>query len=131
MAGQFHLEDQVSSRTLTGRSFLAATDANTTLTGAQTAHGIVTMTPSTGRQLTPATATDILAAIPDVQVNTTFELTVMNVAAATHAITMQAASGVTYAGVAANATVAAATSASFLGRVTAIGTPTVIFYRKG
>jgi phosphoribosylanthranilate isomerase len=132
MAGQFHLEDQVSARVLSGRVFTAATDANTVLSAAQTVNGIVTMTPGANpRNLTPATAATIVAAIPDVQVDTTFELTVMNVAAATNAIAMQTASGVTYAGVAANATVAAATQATFLGRVTNVATPTVIFYRKG
>lgn len=129
MAGQFHLEDQVSTRVLSGRTLTAASDAATTLTGAQTVHGIVTMTPTAARNITPPTATDILAAIPDVQVGTTFELVVQNLAAATHAITMQTATGVTYSGQSA-ATVSAATNATFLGRVNAISTPTVVFYRK-
>lgn len=132
MAGQFHLEDAVATRTLSGRTFRAATDAATTLTGAQTAHGIVTMTPSAARNLTTATAAEIVAAIPDAKVGTCFELTVINAAAATHAITLVAGDGnVTLGGVAAMATIAAASSVTYLGRVTAVGTPAVTFYRKG
>lgn len=131
MAGQFHLEDAVATRTLSGRTFRAATDAATTLTGAQTAHGIVTMTPGAARNLTTATAAEIVAAIPDVKVGTCFELTVINAAAATHAITLVAGDGVTLGGVAAMATIAAASSVTYLGRVTAVGTPAVTFYRKG
>ncbi len=61
-------------------------------------------------------------------IGTTFELTFVNVAAATHPMVLTAgASGVTLAGVAGMATVAAASSATFLGRVTTAST--VTFYR--
>lgn len=131
MAGQFHLEDGVSTRYLSGRVLTAATDAATTLTGAQTTHAVVTMTPTAARNLTIATAAQIVAAIPDAQVGTCFELTVINGAAATHAITLVAGSGVTLGGAAAMATIAAASSATYLGRITNVGTPAVTFYRKG
>ena len=132
MAGEFRLEDQVSTRVLSGRVLTAASDAATTLTGAQTTHGVVTMTPGAARNLTTATAAQIVAAIPNAQVGTCFELTVVNAAAATHAITLVAGdAAVTLAGVAGMATIAAASSVTYLGRITATGTPAVTFYRKG
>jgi len=133
MAGQFNLEAGISSRALTGKTVTAAGNEATTLTAAQTIEGIVTMTPSTGRALTTATGAEIVTALGDgVRVGTSFELTVVNVAAATHAITFTAgASGVTLGGVAGMATVAAATSATYVGYVTGVSTPAVTFYRKG
>lgn len=131
MASQFTVEKPTFGKAFVGREFLAATDAATTLTGDQTAHAIVTMTPGAARNLTTATAAQIVAAIPEARVGTCFELTVINAAAATHAITLVAGSGVTLGGVAAMATIAAASSATYLGRITATGTPAVTFYRKG
>tara|TARA_R110000868_G_scaffold327566_1_gene588495 strand:- start:918 stop:1298 length:381 start_codon:yes stop_codon:yes gene_type:complete len=113
------------------RPLTAATDAATTLTAAQIIDGIVTMTPTTGRALTTPTGAQIIAGLGDSPaVGATFQLTVVNAAAATHAITLTAgASGVTLAGVAAMATVAAATSATYLFRIATA--TTVIVYRKG
>jgi hypothetical protein len=130
MASQFTVEKPTFGKAFTGREFLAATDAATTLTGDQTAHAIVTMTPGAARNLTTATAAQIVAAIPEPRAGTCFELTVINGAAATHAITLVAGSGVTLGGVAGMATIAAASSATYLGRITATGTPAVTFYRK-
>lgn len=130
MASQFTVERPTFGKAFTGREFLAATDAATTLTGDQTAHGIVTMTPGAARNLTTATAAQIVAAIPEPRVGSCFELTVINGAAATHAITLVAGSGVTLGGVAAMATIAAASSVTYLGRITNVGTPAVTFYRK-
>ena len=112
------------------RPLTAATDAATTLTAAQLIDGIVTMTPTAGRALTTPTGAEIIAGLGDTPaVGSTFELTVVNVAAATHAITLTAgASGVTLAGVAGMATVAAASSATYIGRIATAST--VIFYRK-
>ena len=96
---------------------VAATDAATTQSAATLAaagHVVYTMTPTTGRALTTPTS---------------FEFTVVNVAATTHAITLTAgASGVTLGGVAGMATVAAASSATFLAVFTAANTVTI--YRK-
>lgn len=133
MAGQFQLESGISSRALTGKTVTAASNADTTLTAAQTIEGVVTMTPSAGRALTTATGAEIVTALGDgVRVGTSFELTVVNVAAATHAITFTAgASGVTLGGVAGMATVAASSSATYVGVVTGVSTPAVTFYRKG
>ena len=111
---------------------VAATDAATTMTAAQLAGAgrvVYTMTPSTGRALTTPTGAELGAGFTDEAVGTSFEFTVVNVAAATHAITLTAgASGVTLGGVAGMATVAAATSASYVGVFTAANTVTI--YRK-
>lgn len=131
---KFHLDSPNFGRTSTLRSVTAASDAATTLTAAQTVEGVVTMTPTAGRALTTATASAIVALLGDgVQVGSSFELTVVNGAAATHAATLTAPSqgGITLGGASGMATVAAASSATYVGVVTAVGTPAVTFYRKG
>ena len=111
---------------------VAATDAATTMTAAQLAGAgrvVYTMTPTTGRALTTPTGAELGAGFTDEAVGTSFEFTVVNVAAATHAITLTAgASGVTLGGVAGMATVAASSSATFIGVFTAANTVTI--YRK-
>ena len=113
-------------------TIVAATDAATVQTAAQLSGAgrvVYTMTPSTGRTLTTPTGAQLGAGFTDEAVGTSFEFTVVNVAAATHAITLTAgASGVTLLGVAGMATVAAASSATFVGVFTAADT--VSIYRK-
>lgn len=131
---KFHLDAPNLGVTSTVRPVTAASNAATTLTAAQTIGGIVTMTPSTGRALTTATAAAIVTALGDgVRVGSSFELTVVNVAAATHAITLTApeSGGITLGGASGMETIDAATSATYVGVVTAVGTPAVTFYLKG
>lgn len=131
---EFHLDSPNLGVTSTIRPVTAASDAATTLTGAQTVGGVVTMTPSAGRALTTATAAQIVAALGDgARVGSAFELTVVNAASATHAVTLTAPSqgGITIGGATGAATVAAASSATYLGVVTNAATPAVTFYRKG
>lgn len=129
---KFHLDAPNFGRMSSVRTVTAASDAATTLTAAQTVEGIVTMTPTTGRALTTATASAIVTLLGDgVQVGSSFELTVVNAAAATNAITLTAGSGITLTGASGMATVAAASSSTYVGVVTAVGTPAVTFYRKG
>jgi|NOAtaT_7_FD_contig_41_3808654_length_498_multi_3_in_0_out_0_2 hypothetical protein len=126
MAGQFHLEQPPFDRALNGRTLLAASNADTELTAAQSIHSVVTMTPTTGRAVTTATGPAIIAELGEYRVGSTFEVTVVNLAGATHAITFTAnATGVTVTG---SGTVAAASSATFIGRVAT--SSTVIYYRK-
>jgi hypothetical protein len=115
------------------RPVKAASDAATTLTAAESVNGVVTMTPSTGRALTTPTGADLKSYIDGpLEVGTSFELTVVNAAAATHAITLTAAaSGITLGGASAMATVAAASSATYVFVCTAVGTPAFSVYRKG
>ena len=114
------------------RPVKAASDAATTLTAAESVNGVVTMTPSTGRALTTPTGADLKSYNDGpLEIGTSFELTVVNAAAATHAITLTAAaSGITLGGASAMATVAAATSASYVFVCTAVGTPAFTAYRK-
>jgi hypothetical protein len=114
------------------RPVKAASDAATTLTAAESVNGVVTMTPSTGRALTTPTGSALKDYIDGpLEVGTSFELTVVNAAAATHAITLTAAaSGITLGGASAMATVAAATSATYVFVCTAVGTPAFTAYRK-
>jgi hypothetical protein len=131
---KFHLDAPNFGRMSEQRTVTAASDAATTLTAAQTVGGVVTMTPGAGRALTTATASAIVSLLGDgVQVGSSFELTVVNAAAATYAITLTAPSsgGITLTGASGMATVAAASSATYVGVVTAVGTPAVTFYRKG
>jgi hypothetical protein len=61
---------------------------------------IYTMTPSTGRTLTTPTGAELGAAFTDEAVGTSFKFSVVNLAGATHAVTLTAgASGVTLVGV--------------------------------
>lgn len=114
------------------KSVTAAGDEATTLTAAQMINGIVTMTPTAGRALTTPIGSAIATELGDaLEVGSTFELTVVNAAAATHAITLTAgASGVTLGGDSGMATVAAASSATYVFYCTAVGTPAFTVYRK-
>jgi hypothetical protein len=125
MAGQFHLEQGAFDRPLPSRTLLAASDAATTLTAAQCISSIITMTPSTGRAITTETAANIIAAFDEYRVGSIFEVTIVNLQPTTQAITFTAGSGVTITG---SATVAAATSATFIGRVAS--SSSVVYYRK-
>jgi hypothetical protein len=111
---------------------VAATDAATVQTAATLAGAarvIYTMTPTASRTLTTPTGAELGAAFGDEAVGSSFEFTVVNVAAATHPIVVTAgASGVTLVGVAATFSVAAASSATFVGVFTAADT--VSFYRE-
>ena len=111
---------------------VAATDAATTQSAdtlAANGRVIYTMTPTASRTLTTPTGAELGAAFTDEAIGTSVEFTVVNVAAATHPIVVTAgASGVTLVGVAATFSVAAASSATFVGVFTAANT--VSFYRE-
>jgi hypothetical protein len=81
------------------------------------------MTPTAGRALTTPTGAELGAAFTDEGVGSSLRFTVVNLAGATHAITLTAgASGVTLVG---SATVAAASSASFVAVFTAANTVSI------
>ena len=106
---------------------VTVTDAARTLTAAELlVSKLFTCTPTAARAFTTPTGAELAAAISDEVVGSSFEFTIVNLAAATHAITLTAgASGVTIVGAAA---VSAATSGTFVGVVTAADT--VSIYRK-
>jgi hypothetical protein len=126
MASIFELEQPYFGRHSVGKLLLAATDAATTLSAAQTCGVIVTMTPTAGRTLTTPVAADIITELgPQAKIGQTFEVNVVNLASSTHAITFTAgATGVTVVG---SPTVSAATGGTFTGRVASA--TTVVFYR--
>jgi hypothetical protein len=128
MASIFELEEPIFGRSNQSLTVVAASDAATTLTAAQSVNSLVTMTPGAARDLTTATAAAIVAELGDgVRVGTSFSLIVRNEAAATHAITLVGGDGVTLATDNTN-TVAATNTRQFIGRVTNVGTPAITIY---
>jgi hypothetical protein len=105
---------------------VAASDEATALSAAQSIHSIVTMTPGASRAVTTATGPQIIAELGEYRVGSTFEVTIVNEAGATHPVVFTAnATGVTLKG---SGTVAAASTATFIGRVAS--SSTVVYYRK-
>ena len=105
---------------------VALSDAAATLTAAQLLESkLFTQEPSAARTLTTATAALIVAALVDESTGTSFEFTIVNNAAATDAITLAGGTDVTIVG---SASVAAATSGTFVGVVQSDNTIKV--YRK-
>jgi hypothetical protein len=103
-----------------------ATDAARTLTSAEiVASKLFTCTPTAGRAFTTPTSTELGTYITNEVTGTSFEFTIVNLASATHAITLTAGSGTQVVG---NAVVAAATSGTFIGLFNSDST--VSFYRK-
>ena len=100
--------------------------ASMVFTAANLLSGIVTATPTEARDLQAPTAATIVAAV-DAATSTGlgFEFTVINLAGATHALTLTVNTGTTIVG---SVTIAAASSATFVARI-ASGTAVVI-YRK-
>ena len=130
MASIFELEKPVFGRSNQSLTVVAASDADTELTAAQSVNSLVVMTPGAARDVDTASAAAIVAELGDgVRVGTSFSLIIRNEAAATHAITLVGGSGVTLATDNTN-TVAAANTRQFIGRVTAIasGSQAVTIY---
>lgn len=86
---------------------------------------IVSATPTEARNVTTGTASAIIALATGYSVGDTTEFTVINLAAATHALTLQGGSGVSIVG---SAVVSAASSATFYVRIASAST--VVLYRK-
>jgi hypothetical protein len=124
MAGMFHGEFGASTRTLNGLTILTGTDAAIPLTAAQSINSVVTIPASTSRAVTTASGPDIIAALDEFRIGSSFEVTVVNTGAG--AVTFTAnATGATVTGL---ATVASNTSGTFVGRVATA--TTVIYYRR-
>lgn len=103
-----------------------ADGASMVITAAQAyTDGIVSATPTTGRNIQAPTAASIIALANGYAVGDTFEFTLINLAAATHALTLTVNTGLTIVG---SASVAAASSGSFLARIAS--STTVVLYRK-
>lgn len=96
------------------------------ITAAELLNGIITATPTTGRTISAPTAASLISAVtPTTPVGQGFEFTIINLAGATHALTLGTATGTTIIG---SVTIGAASSATFVARI-ASGS-TVVIYRK-
>ena len=125
--GSLRTSGVVASNTRTKKTTVTTlTDATETLTAAMvvTNGGLLAGTPTATRAKTIPTGTLTCAALSGYAVGDTFEVNLINLTAATHALTVTAATGATIVG---SATVSAATSATFSVRVSA--TNTVVWYR--
>jgi hypothetical protein len=126
MASIFELEQPSFGRASEGKLLVAASNtAGTTLSAAESVGAVITATPTGERTITTAT----LAAIKEelgaqFKVGQTFELNIVNKAAATHGLVLAGGDGVTVEGV---ATVAALSSGTFVGRIAS--TTAAVFYR--
>lgn len=111
--------------------YAAVTADDPTLTAAQMVNGIVNISgQTTAQDVTTATATAIVAAIPDCQVGHTFDFVIQNANTSSGAATLLGGSGVTVS-VVGTAAQPITTTRSFRGRVTNVGTPAVTIYAVG
>jgi hypothetical protein len=128
MASLFELEQPTFGRSTTGKIVVAGADEATSLTAEQCIESIITVTPTTGRAYTTATAAAIIAALGDtVKVGQTFEVTVVNLAGDTAVLTFTPNADAKLLLVGSGA-VPHGTSATFIGRVTAADA--VTFFRS-
>jgi hypothetical protein len=103
-----------------------ADGASMTFTAANLLTGIITATPTEARNLQAPTASALITAVDaDTETGLGFEFTVINLASATHALTLTVNTGTTLVG---SVTIAAASSATFVARLAA--TDAVVIYRK-
>ena len=115
MASIFELQNPPFGQ-LTKTKVIKTENGAMTLTTAELIEGIVDGTPTGNRTITTPTAAAIITALGiQNKVGQTFELTIVNKATSTHKFTLTAGSGVTIVG---DAEVAAATSGTFIFRVT-------------
>ena len=127
LLGAIRTSGVVAANTATKKATVTTlTDAAQSLTAAMvvTNGGLLVGTPTAARAKTVPTGTLTCAALNGYAVGDTFEVNVITLATATHALTVTAATGATIVG---SATVSAATSATYRVRVSA--TNTVVWYR--
>jgi hypothetical protein len=114
-----HLGVDVSVTNITDGSSMA-------FTATELLAGIITATPTTARTLSAPTAATLIAAVnPATATGIGIEFTVINLAGATHALTLGTATGTTIVG---SATIGAASSATFVARIAS--SSAVVIYRK-
>lgn len=118
--------DVYVGRLLEVYSVASIADSAVTLTAAQVKNGIVSQTPGAARAVTLPAAADLLALCPRAVVGSSFELTIINLAANTHVITLTASGTFTVVGL---ATVQPATSATFRVVFSDVSTAACVAYR--
>jgi len=127
LMGSLRVNGVTATNTHTVKTTVSSlTDAAETLTATQvvTNGGLLVGTPTASRAKTIPTGTLTCAALKGYKVGDTFDVAVINLAAATHPLVITAGTGATIVG---SGTVDAATSAIFKVRVSA--TNTVVWYR--
>lgn len=127
LMGSLRVTGVIASDTHTEHTTVTTlTDTAETLTATQvvTNGGLLVGTPTASRAKTIPTGTLTCAALKGYAVGDTFDVNVVNLAAATHPLVITAGTDATIVG---SATVAAATSGTFRVRVSA--TNTVVWYR--
>jgi hypothetical protein len=103
-----------------------ADGASMAFTAANLLSGIVTATPTEARNIQAPTASALITAVDaDTETGLGFEFTIINLAGATHALTLTVNTGTELVG---SVTIAAASSATFVARLAA--TDAVVIYRK-
>ena len=103
-----------------------ADGASMAISAAELLGGIIVATPTEARNIQAPTAALLIEAVDaDTETGLGFEFTVINLAADTHALTLTVNTGTTIVG---SATIAAATSATFVARLAS--TSAVVIYRK-
>jgi hypothetical protein len=103
-----------------------ADGASMLMTAAELLGGITVATPTQARNIQVPAAADIITAVDaDTETGLGFEFTVINLASATHALTLTVNTGTTLVG---SVTIAAASSATFVARLAS--TSAVVIYRK-
>ena len=120
-AGGYQVGAGNGNETILGAAAAPQTATDTAaLTAAQIVNGMLVATPTANATLTLPTAVLIDAAIPNARIGSTFDLALVNAAAATYTAAFALSTGVTNGG---NAVIslAAATSALFRFRKTAEG----------
>lgn len=111
----------------TSRAYNSITTASPTFTAAQFVNGIISLSGQTAAQSpVPPTAAAIVAAIPNCQIGSSFEVVIINAHTSSGAVTLQTATGVTYAG--ATNVIPITKSQRFRGIVTGVDTPAVVVY---
>ena len=120
------------ARLTSGLVVLAASDAATVLTAAQSVNSLITMTPGAARNVTTATAAQIVSELATAKVGTSFSIILRNQAGSTHAMTLVGGTAVTLDSDNTN-TVAATKTRQFIGRVTNIssGSEAITIYSMG
>jgi hypothetical protein len=103
-----------------------ADGASMAISAAELLGGIIVVTPTEARNIQAPTAEALVAAV-DAGTDTGlgFEFTIINLASATHALTLTVNTGTTLVG---SVTVAAASSATFVARIAS--STAVVIYRK-
>ena len=127
LMGSLRVNGVIAGDTHTEKTTVSTlTDLAETLTATQvvTNGGLLVGTPTASRAKTIPTGTLTCAALKGYKVGDTFDVAVINLAAATYPLVITAGTDATIVG---SATVAAATSAAFKVRVSA--TNTVVWYR--